>query len=782
MLKKHLISVLLMVLTVLGASAGTWKMHGYFVTSSIQNVFDAGDEVYYLNSGTLFRFDKETKVTTQLGRQNILSDNRISQIYYDWERDLLFVAYLNSNIDVIDGTGKVTNISNLKNMNLPVSTYTVTNGELTTAVSKVINDITFANGIAYVAADYGFLLIDESTLNVIKNYDMGEMVTVYSSGRIGELQYVVSGRYIYRGDSNANDPRNEYIKVGGTFTNAKTIPVSETSFIISMGSSVYHYEFASGSPVTTKLVSAYATSLQKTPTGFIANFQGQSYYYTIDATGKVATQASTTAGLASSHPLGDGTVWICDANGLHKKGSTEYFKMNAMTTNTPHWLRYNGTLDKLYIANSAPNKVSASSSSQANVINTYDGMTWQNATPYTTSGSVGYDFVFNPSDPTTYYRASWNKGLFKVTNDVMVLNYTNTNARIGNYRPYPAFDNYGNLWVVSTYSSTASANPVSVLVSDKVNNTTSVKNDWFVPNGLSALFTKSFQRARFLVSKKNNVKIFSDMDYPRGTVNGHIICWDNENPDALVDNYHYVSIANFIDQNNKQVDWVYLCHFEEDHDGLIWVAHDMGVFILDPVVVFDEHPRVVRPYVTKSSEGKGYLCEGYSVYDVGVDRENNKWLASNDGLYYVSADGSEIYNHFTTENSDIPSNTVYSVECDTIHDRVYIYTDNGFAEYVVNGEAASLNLDNVYAFPNPVEPDFTGMIKIANLMENTYVTITDRNGNIITQMGPVMGSTLWDGSGADGERVATGIYNIYAAQGAQPALTGEPVATVMIIK
>ena len=781
MLKKHFILALLLVLTVFGASAGTWKMHSSYVAANIQNVFDAGDDVYYLNSSTLFRFDKATGITTQLGRQNILSDNQISQIYYDWEHDMLFIAYLNSNIDVIDGNGKVTNISNLKNMNLPVSTYTISEGQLASEVSKKINDITFAGGIAYVAADYGFLLIDESTLNVIKSVDMGENVTVYSAGRIGELLYVVTGRYIYRGDPNASDPRNDYIRVGGTYTNAKTIPVNETSFIMSMGSSVYHYDFASGTPSSTKLVSAYANSLQKTPTGFIANFPGQSYYYTIDATGKVATKASSVAGFASCHPEGDGMVWICDGNGLHKSGSTQYYKINSMTTNTPYWLRYNGALDKLYMANSAPNKVSPSSSSQANVINTYDGITWRDATAYTDKYSVGYDFVFSPSDPSTYYRASWSKGIYVVTNDVKQYNYTNTNARIGNYRPYPAFDKNGNLWVVSTYSSSASSNPVSVLTSDKLNKTP-VKTDWFVPNGLSALFTGSFQRARFLVSKKNNVKIFSDMDYPEGTVNGHIICWDNDNEDPLVNNYHYVSIANFIDQNNKQVDWVYLCHFEEDHEGLIWVAHDMGVFILDPDVVFDEHPRVVRPYVTKSSEGKGYLCEGYSVYDVGIDRSNNKWLASNDGLYYVSADGSEIFNHFTTDNSDIPSNTVYSVECDTIHDRVYIYTDNGFAEYIVNGEAASLSFDEAYAFPNPVEPDFTGMIKIAGLMENTYVTITDRDGQVITQMGPVMGSALWDGSGADGERVATGIYNVYAAQGSQPSLTGEPVTTIMIIK
>ena len=67
-------------------------------------------------------------------------------------------------------------------------------------------------------------------------------------------------------------------------------------------------------------------------------------------------------------------------------------------------------------------------------------------------------------------------------------------------------------------------------------------------------------------------------------------------------------------------------------------------------------------------------------------------------------------------------------------------------------------------------------------MENTYVTITDKDGNVVTQLGPVMGSALWDGSGANGERVTTGIYNVYAAQGGQPATTGTPQTTIMIIR
>ena len=74
------------------------------------------------------------------------------------------------------------------------------------------------------------------------------------------------------------------------------------------------------------------------------------------------------------------------------------------------------------------------------------------------------------------------------------------------------------------------------------------------------------------------------------------------------------------------------------------------------------------------------------------------------------------------------------------------------------------------------------MIKIGNLMSDTHVTITNRDGVIVKQLGPVTGQALWDGCGADGERVPTGIYNIYATQGSTALPTGKPLTTVLIIK
>jgi len=771
---------MLMVMSIATVQAGTWKMHNYYVTSKIQNLYDTGDKIYYLNSNNLFQFDKATRVTNALSRQNVLSDATVTQIFYDYETKLLFVAYANSNLDIIDGSGNVTNIPNIKDMTVNAHQPTITDGMLAGYTSTDIKDITFNNGIAYVVYGYGYLTIDESTKRIIKNYDLGRRITMNSICILGDREILLSSAYCYYGSPiNDETPTSTYPRVSGTFSGNRMYPINDTSAFVLRSSTLYRYDYPiGGTPILRKLVSATPTSVQRTPTGFIINFAGQSYYYTADLNGHNLTQASTAVGFATCDPTGDGTVWILDGNGLHQSGSTDYYKINSLTTAAPYWLKYNAAMNKLYAAVSAPNMITTNDMKVANVINTYDGTTWRNATAYSAQGG-GYEFVFNPLDPTHYVRASWNKGIHRVKDDVHIGTYTSSNSLVGTYKAHPAFDKYGNMWVVSSYGNASC--PSAVLTADKVAKKTVTKADWFQPTGLQYLNTGTMMRSRFLISKKNNVKFYCDGDYP-STYVGRIICWDNDNADPLVDTYHLRSIKHFVDQNNKQVDWIYLQHMEEDKEGNIWVGHTSGLFMFDPDVAFDEHPRAVRPYVTNFSEGKGYLCEGYSVYDIGVDRHNNKWIATNNGLYYASADASEVFNHFTTENSDIPSDMVYTVECDTVNDRVFIITDNGLAEYIVSGDAAALNYDNAYAFPNPVEPDFTGMIKIAGLMDNTYLTITDKNGQIVAQLGPVMGSALWDGYGADDERLPTGIYNVYAAQGAFPEATGTPQTTIMIIK
>ena len=103
MAKRLLILFAVVLAMAVNANGSTWKLYPYYVTSKIQNVYDTGDKIYYLNCNFLYQFDKTTHTTELMSFQNKLSDNQISQMYYDWENKLLFVAYANSNSDVIDG-------------------------------------------------------------------------------------------------------------------------------------------------------------------------------------------------------------------------------------------------------------------------------------------------------------------------------------------------------------------------------------------------------------------------------------------------------------------------------------------------------------------------------------------------------------------------------------------------------------------------------------------------------------------------------------------------------
>jgi hypothetical protein len=778
--------MLLLAVVMFTASGSTWKLHNYYMAGKIENVVDAGKVVYYLNGGRLYRFDKSTLETVSLTRENVLSDHQISQLYYDWERELLFVAYANSNIDVIDANGKVVNVSGIKDVLVTVHDYTVQAAELVDYVGKDIRDITFGGGKAYVAMGYGYAVIDESTFTIVKEVKVRNTVCINSVALVGSRLVIISNNNTYWGNPASDDPVGTYERKSTSYgKGARMMPVNDHAVLVTSSSKFYNCDFASGSPVVTILLNASATCVQKSPSGFIANFAGQPYYYTVDATGRTVTKHGTAAGFASSDPHGDGTVWINDASGLHIEGSSTSYKVNSLTTDQPYWLKYNAAMNVLYVANTGAIFGISPATSVTNVINTFDGLNWSDATAYPAAGGA-YGFEFSPLDPTTYVRASWTKGIHKVTNNVLVTNYTKNNAKIAGTKPTPTFDNYGNLWVVSSYFSSSEQGSgipsVAVLPAAKFAKATANKNDWIAPAGLQTIYTGSIQRSRFLVSKKNNYKIFIDGDFPENQTKGAFLCWDNGSEDPSIDNYRISAIAHMIDQNDRQVQWKYINHMEQDRDGNIWVGHSQGVFMFDPDVVFDEQPRAVRPFVTRSVEGRGTLCEGYSVYDIGVDSDNNKWLATDDGVYFISPDGSEVYQHFTTEGSDLPSNLVYSVECDTVNGRVYVYTDNGFAEYIANGEAAALDFSGAYAFPNPVEPDFTGLVKIAGLMENTYITIADSDGRIVAQMGPVMGTTLWDTCGPDRLPVPEGLYRIYAAQGSSPAASGTPLMTLLVIR
>jgi ligand-binding sensor domain-containing protein len=149
------------------------------------------------------------------------------------------------------------------------------------------------------------------------------------------------------------------------------------------------------------------------------------------------------------------------------------------------------------------------------------------------------------------------------------------------------------------------------------------------------------------------------------------------------------------------------------------------------------------------------------VNAIAVDGANRKWIGTQDaGLYLVSPDGTQILQNFTVDNSPLLSNTILSLALNNSTGELFIGTNQGLVSYMTDATQANASFSEVHAYPNPVRPDFNGIITITGLMADSQVRITNVNGNVIYQTISNGGIATWDGMNADGSRVSSGVYLI----------------------
>jgi hypothetical protein len=75
----------------------------------------------------------------------------------------------------------------------------------------------------------------------------------------------------------------------------------------------------------------------------------------------------------------------------------------------------------------------------------------------------------------------------------------------------------------------------------------------------------------------------------------------------------------------------------------------------------------------------------------------------------------------------------------------------------------TLNEDNIYAYPNPVRPEYSGDIYVRGLSSDCTVKICTTSGQLIAQGTSNGGLFTWDGRDQRGRRVAAGIYNVFVS-------------------
>ena len=161
-----------------------------------------------------------------------------------------------------------------------------------------------------------------------------------------------------------------------------------------------------------------------------------------------------------------------------------------------------------------------------------------------------------------------------------------------------------------------------------------------------------------------------------------------------------------------------------------------------------------------------YLLNELDITAIAVDGANRKWVGTSyDGVYLISADNMTQIHHFTQDNSPLISNNIRSITINNKTGEVFFGSENGLCSYVSNAVEPSTEMteDNVWAYPNPVNPDYTGPITITGLTYNADVKIVSANGLLINEGRSNGGSFTWDGCDKKGNRVASGIYMVVTA-------------------
>jgi hypothetical protein len=202
----------------------------------------------------------------------------------------------------------------------------------------------------------------------------------------------------------------------------------------------------------------------------------------------------------------------------------------------------------------------------------------------------------------------------------------------------------------------------------------------------------------------------------------------------------------------------------EDLKGEIWIGTDVGpIYCPSPNRAVENPNNLYCNRIVRADENgeNYYFLNGEQINAIAVDGGNRKWLGTaGSGVILVSPDGMETIRQFTVDNSPLYSNNIQSIAIDQQTGEVFIGTDKGLISYRGEAIEASENYSDVYAYPNPVRPEFDGQVVVAGLMNDSNVKITDLNGSLIYQGKSAGGQFVWNCRTHNGNPVATGIYPV----------------------
>lgn len=652
---KWLLPFYLFTFLPLHAQIGSWR--NYLAYHDVQQIQAAGSsQLFVLASNNLYRYNRQDYTIHTYDKTNGMSDVYITQIRWCQEVRRLIAVYGNTNIDLIDTSDNVTNVSDIYSKSIT--------GE------KSINNVTVNGRYAYLACGFGVVKLDMKQAEISESYMLGFSVKAIAfEGNYIYAQSQTNGVWRALLSDNLIDPGN-WTKV-------------------------------SAYPAFTQDNTDYDTYIEEVKT---LQPGGPKYNY------------------FGFLRFANGQLYSCNGN----SGTTQPGCIQIL--NNGNWNIYKD-----------------------------DDISSQSGYNYITIYCLDYD----PNDISHVFAGAMN-GLYEFRNGQFVKFYNSTNSPIEAFNGTSMnhqlvtgvkFDANGTLWLLNSQA------PTKAMIKYSNGTFTSVPQPVLMKLDEAPFKNKSngfmcnmmIDREGYMWFVNDNWALAALYRYNIST--NTITAYEkivNQDGIAIQNLYHVTSVV-------------------EDLENNIWIGTDQGPFMLERARIENGESIFTQVKVPRNdgTNYADYLLSGIYIHDIVVDAAGRKWFATDgNGVYLISADNMTQLQHFTVENSNLLSNTVLDIDINNETGEVFFGAANGLCSYMSDATTTydEMTKDNVWAYPNPVTPDYQGLITVVGLTLNADVKILASNGALVAEGRSSGGTFTWNGCDKNGDPVASGVYMVATAK------------------
>jgi ligand-binding sensor domain-containing protein len=715
---------------------GTWKT--YFPYNSATCVAVAQDKIYSGKLG-LLQYNALTNEYQTFTKVNGLSDAQIINLKYNKANDALIITYQNGNIDIYQNN-KFYNIPEIKIANI--------------IASKKVYNIKFINNMAYLATGLGIVVLDADKKEIKATYPMvtnGTQNIVYDIAYKNNDLFAFTNVGIFK--ANINDPFLQNINAWQLISTA----VYNNIYVHNDTAFVYNDRICKTWDWQNTFTTIYNSNVNiknivwANNTLVVACKEDYGYLSHLTYSGVIL---DTIAGLGPLKLDVDAanSVWIgdeylgCVRIDVNKK--LDVFKVQGPASESNFKLRIAN--NKLYSCAGFVD-IGYNYSYSRRGINSFDkNGNWKNYSQFSNYPAMDstfdiLDVAYDPISNSTY-ATSFGGGLlnFDAVDNLKIIKQNSVLQPSGNTYLCTnlKMDKSNNMWLTVS-------NCFNNLLVKKADGTWQ-KFNIPLPNEykvLSEIVIDNINQKWIILPRSQGIAVLND----NNTI-------DNKTDDVITKYNAGKGAGNLVSNN------VY--SLAVDKDNKIWVGTDNGISIINCAESATTNTKCDAENKVVNYDGKNdYLFINESIKAIVVDGGNRKWIATDNGVWLISADAEKILKRFTIENSPLPTNEIQTMELDPQTGVLYIGTFNGLVAY--RTESTIVNTDEEMqepqVFPNPVPANYSGTIAIKGLVDEADVRIVDAAGLMVYKTKALGGQAVWNGLAYDGKRPQSGVYYVFAA-------------------